>query len=327
MEVHTKIQTLILSHPTMLLILLFAVISSQLLFSINGEYSFSDARKRFQNTVLVVKYNFKASPGPVLLHLHMWSKVFVNQLIYLPWEEAECAEFNAKNLQVNGSISVISKLEKDAVGFFAYEVVTLAMKSHPNYEGYLFAHDDMAMNISALIDLDMKSAWMSYWIGAGSCRDLEQGWRNNTHGWWWDGQFGSPAIDAFLVNNTVIAAEMKNALGTNYKWCAEQSDFFYLPNSLKDTFVRVMTPMAASKIFLEIAVPTFWLVYVPPEKYVRVLLCSTFNIETRRNASTLYAHYEQKCGDKFPLFHPIKLSSKSNVAGMKKKMGLTVGNS
>jgi hypothetical protein len=324
-QIHRKRPTCTFFHPTMLLILLLAVICCQLPFSTASEYSFIDARNRFQNTVLIVKYNYKAPPGPVLLHLHMWSKVFVNQLIYISWDEAECAEFNAKNLDVNGTIAVVSKLEPYASGYMAYEVVSLAMRSHPNYEGYLFAHDDMAMNISALMELDLKKTWMSDWIHRDSCRDLEYGWTNHTNGWWWDGEWGCTAIDKFLANNTAIANEMIQTLGSKYVWCGEQSDFFYLPNSFKKIFLRVMEPMAAFGIFLEIAVPTFWRVYVPPSKVLKLSLCSTFDLPVRLNTSTLFQYYENTCGDSYPLYHPVKLSCKNNVAGMRKKMGLTGG--
>lgn len=246
----------------------------------------------------------------------------MNQLIYIDWSQAECAEFNAKNLQVNGSIAVISKVEPAFSGFKAYEVVSLAMKSHPHYQGYLFAHDDMAMNISALMELDLKKSWISDWIHMDSCRDLEYGWHNQSNGWWWDGEFGCAAIDVFLANNTVIASEMKQELGSKYKWCGEQSDFFYIPKSFKELYLRVMTPMAAAGIFLEIAIPTFWRVYIPPAKNIKLSLCSTFDLRIRDNTSHLFEYYELVCGADYPLYHPVKLSCKNNVAGMRKKMGL-----
>lgn len=308
----------------MLQMLLLAFLCSNWLFLTAGDYTFGDARNRFQKTLLVVKHNFKSNPGPVLLHIRMWSKVFTNQLIFINWNDAEIANFTTNHLDVNGSISLVSKLEPHYPGFIAYEVVTLAMKSHPNYEGYLFAHDDMAMNITALIGLDLQSCWLSEWFSLNVCKNLDPLWNVTKNGWWWDSDYGTRAIDKMLANdnNTVIAREMKEVLGSNHHWCGEQSDFFYIPQTIRDVYIRVMGPFADAGIFLEIAVPTFIRVYVPPEKYIKVPLCTMFNGHIRLNNSHIFEYMEAHCGDKYPLYHPIKLSFKPNVAGMRKKMAL-----
>jgi hypothetical protein len=46
----------------------------------------------------------------------------------------------------------------DPEGYYAYTVVVDAMIKHPNYGRYLFAHDDMAMNVSKLMEIDRKLA-------------------------------------------------------------------------------------------------------------------------------------------------------------------------
>lgn len=305
----------------MLRLLLFSFTCSHWFCAIAGDYTFSDARNRFKNTLLVVKYNYKAPPGPVLLHIRMWSKVFVNQLIFLDWSETEIAEFTTKNLRDSRKIAVAYKQESKPPGFYAYDVVSLAMKSHPHYEGYLFAHDDMAMNITALIDFDLSSSWQTEW--ESQCKDLDPFWNVTKNGWWWDGESGTRAIDKMLANssNTVIANEMKVALGSNHYWCGDQSDFFYITQKFRELYIRVMDPFADAGIFLEIAVPTFFRAYIPPDESIKVPLCTTFLDAIRLN-NTLYEFMETQCGDKYPLFHPIKLSSKPNVDRMRKKMAL-----
>ena len=299
---------------------LAAVFCSHLLSFAAGNHSFSDARKRFQDILVIVKYNYKAPPGSVLLHLRMWNKVFLNQIIFVPWTVQEIGNFTERNLVGNGNVTIVSKIDPEEIdtGYLAYEVVTSAMKSHPDVAGYLFVHDDLAMNVSALMDLDQKKVWRSDFIQREICRDLDEGWKNKTNYWWWNSEWGTDAIDQMLLNHTDIAAEMKESLGSNHIWCGEQSDFFYIPQKYKDSYIRVMSAFAESNIFLEIAVPTFIRAYIPRSKCSKVLTCTFFTDEGRND----FAYMERECGDKYPLYHPVKLSSRLNVVGMKKKMAL-----
>ena len=302
---------------------LAAVFCSHLLSFVAGNHSFSDARKRFQDILVIVKYNYKAPPGSVLLHLRMWNKVFLNQIIFVPWTVQEIGNFAERNLIGNGNVTIVSKIDPEEIdtGYLAYKVVTSAMKSHPDVAGYLFVHDDLAMNVSAMMDLDQKKVWQSDYFGEGQCRDLDEGWKNKTNGWWWNSEFGTDAIDQMLRNHTDIATEMKKSLGSNHVWCAEQSDFYYIPQKYKDSYIRVMSAFVKYQIFLEIAVPTFIRAYTPVGQILQLRLCTDFDDEVRNN----FSEKEVVCGNKYPLFHPVKLSSRHNVIGMRKKMGLSGG--
>ena len=301
---------------------LAAVFCSHLLSFVAGNHSFSDARKRFQDILVIVKYNYKAPPGSVLLHLRMWNKVFLNQIIFVPWTVQEIGNFTERNLVGNGNVTIVSKIDDEfSLGYIAYEVVTSAMKSHPDVAGYLFVHDDLAMNVSAMMDLDHEKVWQSDYIGEGQCRDLDEGWKNKTNDWWWDGEWGTDAIDQMLLNHTDIATEMKKSLGSNHIWCGEQSDFYYIPQKYKDSYIRVMSAFVKFQIFLEIAVPTFIRAYTPVGQILQLRLCTNFDIKVRNN----FSEKEAECGNKYPLYHPVKLSSRHNVIGMRKKMGLSGG--
>lgn len=302
---------------------LAAVFCSHLLSFAAGNHSFSDARKRFQDILVIVKYNYKAPPGSVLLHLRMWNKVFLNQIIFVPWTVQEIGNFTERNLVGNGNVTIVSKIDPEEIdtGYLAYEVVTSAMKSHPDVAGYLFVHDDLAMNVSALMDLDHEKVWQSDYVGEGQCRDLDEGWKNKTNDWWWDGEWGTDAIDQMLLNHTDIATEMKKSLGSNHIWCGEQSDFYYIPQKYKDSYIRVMSAFVKFQIFLEIAVPTFIRAYTPVGQILQLRLCTNFDIKVRNN----FTEKEVLCGNKYPLYHPVKLSSRHNVIGMRKKMGLSGG--
>ena len=294
-----------------------------ILDSVMSYHSFSDAREKFKDTIFVVKYNYLAPHEIVLSHIRMWIKVFKNQMIFLPWTEKEVSSFQAHNTSTLSNVNIVSYQDDIAYnGFLAYKVAIIAMKRFPDATGYLFSHDDLAMNVSRLIELDDKSFWFSSWLPAhtDSCRDLDMNWKNRTNAWWWDSPFGTPAIDNLLGNHTGIAASMQRCFGSVHHWCGEQSDFFYVPQILKNEFVRVLGAFGDHIIFLEVAIPTFYRCFVPPQNLEKLRTCSYF--DGRRNNFT---YMEQTCGDYYPLFHPVKLSLPGNEQGMRRKMGLRDG--
>jgi hypothetical protein len=290
-----------------------------------GHHTHSDTRNRFKDVIFIVKYNYKPSSAVLLIHLRMWTKVFVKQVIFIPWNETEVLNFTEKNnLLGHKNLAFVSKIENETTGYVAYEVVTTVMKSHPDAVGYLFAHDDMAMNVSALMKLDQECVWQSQecqWMSHNQwktgCRDLDVGWTSTEPDWWWARPWGKPALNKLLGNHADIAAEMNASLGSNHIWCSEQSDFFYIPHLYKDTYIRVLGAFAKHEVFLEIAIPTFIKSYIPANKVLLLPLCTFWN-DSRHNIKSM----EDLCGDNFPLYHPVKLSKKENVIAMVKKMAL-----
>ena len=288
--------------------------------SVMSYHSFSDAREKFKDTIFVVKYNYLAPREIVLTHIRMWIKVFKNQMIFLPWTEKEASSFQAHETSTLPNVKIISYQDDTTMnGFLAYKVVLIAMKSFPDARGYLFSHDDVAMNVSRLVGLDDKSFWFSSWLppNIDSCRNLDKDWEKRTNAWWWDSPFGTPAIDTLLGNYTDIAASMQRCFGSVHHWCGEQSDFFYVPQTLKDQFVRVLGAFGDHGILLEIAIPSFYRCFVPPANLEKLRTCSFF--DGRRGNFT---YMEQNCVDDFPLFHPVKLSLPGNEQGMRRKMDL-----
>lgn len=123
-------------------------------------------------------------------------------------------------------------------GFFAYDALTTAMISYPHFAGYLYVHDDMALNVSNLMGLDMNNLWV---IAESQClSDLD--WVNKQNDWpRWNTKWGLENIQNFLRGRTDLAMELKECLGSEKTWCSGQSDFYYVPQSLKDSTLRVLT--------------------------------------------------------------------------------------
>ena len=293
---------------------------------ISGKYSYSDARSKFHDNLFIVKYNYNAPREVVRTHLNIWRRVFVNQIIFLPWSHEEIISFGLKNTAANANITIISHKDRFD-GYHAYEVVPIAMKLFPNAAGYLYSHDDVAFNVSTLIESNSSSFWYTKHFSAvkSSCGDMKDNWSRKKAecGWWFSSPFGMDSMYALLSNQSDAARNvvtgMKSCLASTRHWAIEQSDFFYIPRTYKDIAIEVLSILADHSVFVEIAVPTFYFCFVSPSDLVPLDLCTRFEQPIRTNVTNL----EAACGAGFPIYHPIKLSAVSNSAWVRKKMSLS----
>jgi hypothetical protein len=97
-------------------------------------------------------------------------------------------------------------------------------------------------------------------------------------------------------------------------------DFYIIPQSLRQTFIDVMSVFGRYHLFLEIAIPTFHQCFIGLSMAENLELCTSWG----RDRYVL-SSYENNCGDAFPLFHPIKISERAGLLVMKRKMNLTDG--
>ena len=297
-------------------LLLLVILLLSLTTQTAGQRSHKDARNKFHDVLFVVKYNFNTSIDRILLHHSLWRRAFKNQLIVVQWSQEQINKYRQIYGLSDSDYRITTVYEKpDESGFFAYDALTTAMISYPQFSGYLYAHDDMAMNVSKLMELDMDSMWVT---ASSQCLNNID-WVNKKNDWtWWNTVWGTKNIQNFLDSRTDLAMELKECFGSEKTWCYGQSDFFYVPRSLKDLTLRVLTAYRAYDIFLEIALPTFHHCYVPNNRTVELSLCTAWG--KKRN---IYPILYENCKNRdFTLFHPIKLTSDENIAGMVKTMGL-----
>ena len=295
----------------LLIILLFGLTTQT-----EGQRSHKDARDKFRDVLFVVKYNFNASIDRILLHHSLWRRAFKNQLIVVQWTQARINKYRQIYGLSDSDYRITTVQEKrNECGFFAYEALTTAMISYPQFSGYLYAHDDMAMNVSKLMELDMDSLWVTK--NSQCVNNID--WVNKKNDWvWWDTKWGTKNIQKFLDSRTDLAMELKECFGSEKTWCFGQSDFFYVPRSLKDLTLRVLTAYRAYDIFLEIAMPTFFHCYVPKNRTIELPLCSVWG--KKRN---IFPILFESCKNRdVTLFHPVKLTSDVNIAGMVETMSL-----
>mmetsp|Transcript_719 Transcript_719/g.825 ORF Transcript_719/g.825 Transcript_719/m.825 type:complete len:310 (-) Transcript_719:210-1139(-) len=290
--------------------------------SANGIHTSFDAIKRFQSTLMIVKYNYDAHFKEIISHYRLWSLAFVNQAIFLPWNSSQILLL--REHIADNRTEIISQIDTEislpwnshATGVLAYEVVVFSMISWPNFEGYLYAHDDMAMNVSSLIDMNLGKAWF---ISFSKLQEFNNGWQGKYDWPWWDTVYGIAALNDVISSHKNIISILKKCVGSEYKWFVGQADFFYIPQSLRNSFISIMSIFGHHKVFLEIGVPTFANCLVSSNLRVDIEQCSFW--DHRRGD---YASMQKNCGDKYPLFHPVKPSNRLSFQGMKQKMNLSV---
>ena len=90
-------------------------------------------------------------------------------------------------------------------GYFSYLCIADAIKRYPNFDGYLFLHDDCILNAWKLKNIDTSRIWfceMPYIFGnKGDVIDLTRG-ENAFPEWsWWKTEWGWKAVEKTYKKN------------------------------------------------------------------------------------------------------------------------------
>jgi hypothetical protein len=287
----------------------------------------SQAQSHFRNVLLVVRYNNAPSFKQVVTHHRLFSQVFQHQYVSLYWDSAELERFlrteyylkNQNTLTIDSAVPYdhYKKRPNRPTGNFAYRSMLKAMERFPQYPGYLFTHDDMAMNVSHLMTLSLDSLWHEEF---GEPIRLENDWNSAKHSLWaLNVPFGMKAIKELVQSNLTQQSQQRTC--SVYDWGFGQSDFWYIPQKEREAFQHVMSEFSHFELFLEIAVPTFMQCYAPETLKAQLQLCTDTNWGAKKRST--FDELRQKCGDAVPLYHPIKTSNSNNVKYMFQKMNLS----
>ena len=285
-----------------------------------SKVSEQQAKSYFAHVLYIVKYNFIPSAQHVLLHKQIWGRAFENLHYILPFDTnnssvAGLLESNNVSFTICNELTDTDKCN----GFLAYKAVNTVIHSHPNFKGYLFAHDDMAMNISKLMDFDLTSFAFAFQTSRYWLARLDDTWEHRNHSWgWFDGPYGIPAMQHFLTTHPSLGLQIKHCTGSQRAWHGGQCDFFYVPQKQKQLYNSIMEKLGSSKVFLEIAIPTFLMCFVPLGRLVAYELCDMFGPGKRGNIS----FYEINCRPSASHIHPVKLKSPRQIDFMKSFMDI-----
>ena len=277
----------------------------------------------FKDTLFIVKYNYDTPINQILLHFNLWNSVFINQFISGPFNSLKIEQLRGMLPKVFNTY-ISSCIDDDFKGYYAYASVLNAMKLFPHFKGYLFAHDDMAINITSLMQFDLSTVWITENDFRGYTLrniDLQSSvYKKGEHIWGWlHKPCGSEAIERLIQKDEYIRLKIKHCTGSDKVWYSGQSDFFYIPQNYYPVFVDVLGKFIKEKIFLELAIPTFVECFVNKLSFdqrkskvsliekipiFRIRLCEYWS-GNRENISYL----EPRCITyRHSLIHPLKLS-------------------
>ena len=285
---------------------------------IEAKLAAKEAKLHFGKILFIVKYNYHAPLEKLLLHSSLWSKIFEHQLLVAPYNTSMLQFAKEK---VGDNIEMLSCKSDDEFGYLAYSSLSTAINMYPHYEGYLYAHDDMALNISKLRDLDLHSFWQSDYDPSTSFTStsmptiLDDTWTFRNHSWPWFNRYqGIDAMQNALRKYPIIREGLEQCTGSQKRWFIGPSDFLYVPQQQSSLYINIMEKLAAEKVFLEIAIPTFIACFVSKKIVEKIIVC-TFYDENRGNI----AHMSHFCPPLSSAFHPVKISGHHNFKFMIEK--------
>lgn len=207
-------------------------------------------------------------------------------------------------------------------GFLNYKILYYAISQLKKYDGYLFLHDDMGVNVTKILNLDRSKIWQETWTGTFGTTPkaisfTNVTWSNRGQGmdWpWFDTKWGIPALDKVMQNHEDVKYMLKkcsinNTESFDLQVC--ESDFVYFPSSVAQELKKYTKIFADHEVFLEIAIPTIITCFLPDVGKILLPLCTSW---VNRNN---YQMYEEECKSEY-VFHPLKFSVQGGIELMQK---------
>lgn len=239
--------------------------------------------------LLVINYNHAHYESVDFLQ-HLYGTYFTNIIFYGPVQ--------GKNIHVCNH----------SAGYFSYKGLADAMQLYPDYDGYLWVHDDCIINPWQLQRFDFNNIIVSGLTRA----NLTNGTNAVTNWVWWKKAIGFLAIKR--VYETLKPEFLQNLESNVGKNCVAwgYSDLVYIPKRYADAFITLSNNCELNNVFLEIAIPSICASIAHKN-------CIQFfkgHAEwTGRNTRELYTH-------QLDFIHPIKLSQPQNREFISKQFQL-----
>ena len=181
---------------------------------IRNQPNFELFRKRFQHVLMVVCVNWKSPIDVLIVHDDLWKSVMKNVVYYGPFDKQFVRDMNEKSLKAVSR----SDYEVAPEGTLAYRAALDAINRFPHFDGYLFKHDDLHINVTAMSSWNISSVWAS--------KSFLYPIKNFTHPedgaeWWFNHpRAGLNAIMNSLEGNNEFADKLTACTGSNDTWPA-----------------------------------------------------------------------------------------------------------
>lgn len=182
--------------------------------SIRNISSYNRFEGLFDRILMIVCVNWNSPIHVLISHEKLWKPVMKNTVYYGPFDQQSIIEMNLMGLQAVSR----SDYEVKPEGTLAYRAALDAINRFPNFDGYLFKHDDIQINVTAMSLWNTSSLWANDY--------LMYPIKNFSHPqdgveWWFDHpRSGLKAIMSSLQGSKDFADKLVACTGSNATWPA-----------------------------------------------------------------------------------------------------------
>ncbi|MGE0206507.1 MAG: hypothetical protein AB7R69_01535 [Candidatus Babeliales bacterium] len=273
----------------------YLILASLVLCFVGSTWWHLRSKSPFNNVLLIINYNFPYYQSIPFIKT-IYKDYFPNIVFY-----GEKEHPNVHTLYQH-------------YGALSYQVIADAMQRYPDYEGYLFCHDDCIMQPWQMLNADTKKIWFAklMWLHreTGNPGNIELGLQAFPDWFWWKSEFGSTAMQKAYEQTP---EQYKKMLAHN--WGASNvvvaySDIVYIPKQYRNDFMTLSGIYYKNKAFLETALPTIVSCLAPKESwhYMQGHAPDIKNTENQYRKDVIFNH-------------PVKLSSFKNRAFIEEQFG------
>lgn len=215
-------------------------------------FSKSKSSKSFNNILVIINYNFPYYQSIPFIK-NLYKQYFPNIVFY--------------GEQPHPGIHAYH----EHYGALSYFAIADAMERYPQYEGYLFCHDDCIMHPWRFKNFDITKIWFAklQWLHAdcGNTGNIEKGLDAFPDWFWWDSEFGAEAMKkAYDETPATYKAMLEQNWGKSNVVVA-YSDIVYIPKQYKNDFIKLAKIYYKYRGFLETALPTIVSCLSPKETW------------------------------------------------------------
>jgi hypothetical protein len=216
-------------------------------------------------------------------------------VIFGLWDHKVLRELIKRGLPVSRNADDINGLVSQKT------IIRALMRFHSSlFAGYVYIHDDLLVSPKDLAKLDKNNIWFSEGIIKYVVR------RNSRNTGWLNNQIN--AVQRILYEDLDIYSGLERCGGI-HTWYHGQSDFFYFPARMLNSFLSVMEVFASHELLFELAVPTWVACFSNGFDQLQTLsLCTTWN----------FLLLGSQCSESVSIIHPVKYSQPSSLAFAKK---------
>jgi len=247
----------------------------------------------FENVLLSVKINYHRELAVLQKYHSFWSPFFPNICFCGWWNQSELHEFRNENF------CVINSRNEGSTGADAAICLKEMMKKFTEHDHFLYAHDDMMLNLSQITKLPLNISWFTHELEPHQPISLK-----SSRWVWWDHTLPHMRnIWKKLPESEFFKSMEFCAPQADLTWPHGQSDIAFITKKDVGIFVKYVEFIEYTDIFHEVAFPTFSKCILK-NQFLPLKLCTNYQMGRRFE----WENWIGACGEQIDVLHPMKIN-------------------